>query len=333
MKTHRYRVAVWLALILCTIARGYGHSLLMAEQPTAAAEPDDRTISIIISKDTTYFTEPLTKDGFVDYVAALNARYGQGVKAEDNAAVALWRITSDKVSDEHRARALKLWGIQPPDGPLVPIMPLYDEQRHKDADREEIFRQQTEALDRPWTEKEFPAIAAWIKANDDVLKIALAASEKPGYFHPFLDPDGLADEPSSDQVVHASQVANLLRVRAMLRIGQQQNDEAWRDLLALARLGRLLSLGVTLREWTIGIALQIKAYRGMEQYLRYVPLGDDTAQSHRRELAKLPSGLSARNKIDVFDRCVALEYARYFALRTRHARESKMLVSMIGNSR
>ena len=46
---------------------------------------------ITISKETTYITEPLRKDGYVDYVAALNERFRAGVTPENNAAVPFWK--------------------------------------------------------------------------------------------------------------------------------------------------------------------------------------------------------------------------------------------------
>ena len=44
-----------------------------------------------ISKETTYITEPLRKDGYPDYVAAMNQRLSQGVTPENNAAVPFWK--------------------------------------------------------------------------------------------------------------------------------------------------------------------------------------------------------------------------------------------------
>jgi hypothetical protein len=44
---------------------------------------------IVVSEETTIYTEPLRPDGTVDYAAALNAKYGKGVTAENNLAVGL----------------------------------------------------------------------------------------------------------------------------------------------------------------------------------------------------------------------------------------------------
>ena len=49
--------------------------------------PQKPHVAITISKETTYITGPLRKDGYVDYVAALNQRFRAGVTPENNAAV------------------------------------------------------------------------------------------------------------------------------------------------------------------------------------------------------------------------------------------------------
>src|SRR5262245_11644877 len=46
-----------------------------------------------ISKQTTYVTGPLTKDGTIDYAAALHQRLSQGVTPESNANVLFWKAT------------------------------------------------------------------------------------------------------------------------------------------------------------------------------------------------------------------------------------------------
>ncbi|MCH8829899.1 MAG: hypothetical protein IID45_10010, partial [Planctomycetes bacterium] len=46
---------------------------------------------IEVSRETTFFTEPVDQDGEVDYVAAINRHYGRGVTPENNAAVPMFR--------------------------------------------------------------------------------------------------------------------------------------------------------------------------------------------------------------------------------------------------
>src|SRR6516162_7270368 len=44
-----------------------------------------------LGKETTYITEPLDKDGYLNYEAALNDRLGKGITPEKNANVLIWK--------------------------------------------------------------------------------------------------------------------------------------------------------------------------------------------------------------------------------------------------
>ena len=44
-----------------------------------------------VGKETTYVKGPLTRDGYVDYAAALNQRLSQGVTPDSNANVLFWK--------------------------------------------------------------------------------------------------------------------------------------------------------------------------------------------------------------------------------------------------
>src|SRR5436309_13674319 len=44
-----------------------------------------------IGKETTYVTEPVDKDGYIDYVTAVNERLRRGVTPDNNAVVLLWK--------------------------------------------------------------------------------------------------------------------------------------------------------------------------------------------------------------------------------------------------
>ena len=48
-----------------------------------------RTYTLTVSRETTVLLGPLNPDGTVNYVAALNQMYGEGVTPENNAAVLL----------------------------------------------------------------------------------------------------------------------------------------------------------------------------------------------------------------------------------------------------
>src|SRR5947209_1626931 len=61
-----------------------------------ASEAEDKAHSakkpFSIAKETTYITEPVDKDGFIDYAAALNDRLSAGVSKENNAVALLCQV-------------------------------------------------------------------------------------------------------------------------------------------------------------------------------------------------------------------------------------------------
>ncbi len=80
----------------------------------AVQPPKSPKILITISKETTYITEPLRKDGYVNYAAALNQRYREGATQENNAAVLFIKAMGPgEINPKHRDEYFKLLGIPP----------------------------------------------------------------------------------------------------------------------------------------------------------------------------------------------------------------------------
>src|SRR5882724_7209102 len=64
---------------------------LAAADDNKEATPKKHRGTFTISKETTYVTGPLDKDGYIDYAAALNERLSKGVTPESNANVLIWK--------------------------------------------------------------------------------------------------------------------------------------------------------------------------------------------------------------------------------------------------
>jgi len=84
-----------------------------------AAEGKDKPApKFPVGKETTYITEPLDKDGYIDYAAALNDRLGKGITPDKNANVLLWKALGPTPENGERmpAEFFKHLGIdEPPD--------------------------------------------------------------------------------------------------------------------------------------------------------------------------------------------------------------------------
>src|SRR5262245_4135608 len=144
-----------------------------------------------IGKDTTYVEGPLDKEGYIDYETALNKLLGEGIKPETNANVLLIKAFGPKPeSSELPADYYKWLGIDaPPEkGDYFIDIGSYVK-NNPNVNREEwdaIFEQQGWAGVRPWTGKDYPHIAAWLKANEKPLALILEGTKRKEYFNPLV---------------------------------------------------------------------------------------------------------------------------------------------------
>lgn len=110
-------LTMWLVVVTVLFAAGLGLYVTFGPNPP-----------IVVSKETTYLTEPLGPDGLPDYVAALNAHYGDGVTPENNAAVpflqAMWPSAGAdeyELSIADAQRIAEAIGMTDPPAPMTPL--------------------------------------------------------------------------------------------------------------------------------------------------------------------------------------------------------------------
>jgi hypothetical protein len=271
-----------------------------------------------VGKETTYITGPLDKEGYLDYQAALNERLGKGVTPEKNANVLLWKAFGPMPEGGKGMPAeyfLLLSMEEPPkDGAYFIGLSAYgkDHLKLNASALDQITDQQSRAVQRSWTAKDYPHLAAWLKANEKPLALVVAATRCPDYFNPLISPRN-ENEPGS--LINASlpslqpcrELVNALAARAMLRVGSGRFEEAWQDLLACHRLGRLVARGATLIESLVGGAIDSVASNADLAYLDRVPGTSKQIQECLKDLQSLPSLPPPAAKIDLCERFMYLE--------------------------
>ena len=103
---------------------------------------------VVVSKDTTFFTEPLDANGHVDYIAALNQIAGEGIRADENAYARLWSVWgpaarirgNDPASPEIVEQTCNTVGIDVPPSEGVYFIGLEDYLRSlSESERREAF--------------------------------------------------------------------------------------------------------------------------------------------------------------------------------------------------
>lgn len=227
-----------------------------------------------IGPDTTYITEPLDGQGYINYEVAVNERFAEGVKPEENAALLLAKAAGPKPEGWRlRPRFYKLLGApEPPDegdyftdfrdhlsdtvgqemsGPMPSVA---------DPTWAEAYLRRSEAAGRrTWAAADVPLVAAWLRVNAEPLKHAVAASRRPKYFHPLVSPwppefRGTLIESLLPFAQRGRDAAEALAIRAGLRAAEGRLDDAWGDIVACLRLGRLVGSGAAMIENVIGVA-------------------------------------------------------------------------------
>ena len=108
---------------------------------------------------------------------------------------------------------------------------------------ENLYGQSDLATKRTWSAKDYPILAAWLKANEKPLDLVVEAVKRSHYYNPLvatrsnLSNMGLISS-SAVGVNKCRTLATALACRAMLKTGEKQYDAAWQDLIACRNLAR-----------------------------------------------------------------------------------------------
>jgi RNA polymerase sigma factor (sigma-70 family) len=265
-----------------------------------------------VGKETTYVAGPLDNEGYVDYETALNERLGKGIAPENNANVLLWQALRPAPKPTPMPAEFFQWLKLP--APSERDECFVDLARYATAalklnggEQTALLRRQRGwATQRPWVEKDYPSIAGWLKANERPLALVLEATRRPDYYNPLVSRKsgeegwyGLIGALLPGAVKCQREVAPALAARAMLHAGQARFDEAWQDVLACNRLGRLIARGADHDEFLLGAAINQAAGNAA---LALLDRANPTAQQARawlRDLQRLPPMPPVADKVDL----------------------------------
>ncbi|HEX3602081.1 MAG TPA: hypothetical protein VHU84_18145 [Lacipirellulaceae bacterium] len=297
---------------------------------------------IIVSPQTTYITDPLRADGLPDYEKYVLNLYRNGVTPENNAAALLWPAIgpsdlgpaenalvcaelglggipqeSEALApiDTHIKRTIAQWSSHPQ--AASPSMPAQEENNQESDDfgppsMEQLVDRYTDRLNsRPWTTAEFPLIAEWAQDNQAPFDQIVAASHRPRCYFPSAallgSQDGTLPSISFPGQESTRNACRALIIRALWHVGEHRNADAWRDLLAIHRLGRLIAQGPFLIEQLIGFSVIGIASTGTLQLLHEGNLTPDEARGVLHDLESLPPLLGVVNSTNNAERVSLLE--------------------------
>lgn len=277
---------------------------------------------ITIAENTTFFTEPLRPDGFVDYIAAVNRHFSKDITAENNACVLLYQAMGPRPEGNNRQpdRFFQLMGVEPiPDeGKYFQGLREWIEGRaDAKVDVNSAYDMQSKSSERPWKSDEFPLIAAWLKDNDVALQTVMAATERPRYFSPLVTSDAKQDASMIEVLLPGVQktreLARALASRAMWELAEGSQVDAWRDLMTMHRLGRLVGQGPTVIEYLVGVAIESMAIKGELRFLSESKPSAKMLELYRKQLDRLPARALVADTINVGERSMFLDVTHRIA--------------------
>jgi hypothetical protein len=245
------------------------------KQPVIEKSPRPR---LRLSREVTYFTEPLAKDGLVDYAAAMNARY-KDVTKENNAAAALVEMLGrgDEEAAEFASLCQRLGIAEVAQGSApfreldkfvegVQLAFFADEEvtatrlkttadvLRKQLDRDDWHDAKLRCGQRGWVAAEEPVISAWLDASAKSLTQFEAASRRSRYYLPLKSGDPYSGMLGSSSLsIRAMRLVDALRARAMRSLHAGDVDAAWKDVMAIRRWATLVCDPKPLIDQLIGI--------------------------------------------------------------------------------
>lgn len=250
--------------------------------------------ALVVSKETTFITEPLTADGKPDYLAAINREYSRGVTPENNALIPLLEALGPAIlPDATRDQYYRLLGVPLPPQDVKTLDP-YDDYMKAHApprDPDSDTQPEPESLDiLPFTAEQRPLTAAWIEANRVPAEKILEAAARTQFFAPVAMPADKASLYSLllPEIQGSRNAGRLLSLRSMLRLTSGDTAGALEDCIACLRLGRLIGQHCCLIGNLVGIANYHLGVKAGEQLLLSEKLTIEQLQKLRTEIDRLP---------------------------------------------
>lgn len=246
------------------------------------------TLGLQIGSETTVVSGPLTPEGLPDYVEALNQQLSEGISRDENFWALAWQAlgNAERSSPEYIAAVEKRLGITISREPRMVDMAAANGVTGAAANP--IYDQQGKASSAPWKREDYPAIARWLDANAEQLKLLEEAARRPKAYSPLVS----NSKPALigvllPHVQRSREMARLLTARSMLRLGEGDVEGSWNDLMTTYRIARHVESGFTLIERLVAVAVRSLATESMSQWLSRSELSADELDAHWKQLAPL----------------------------------------------
>ncbi len=289
--------------------------ILFAQNQAATTAPAG--LRFTVGRETTVITAPLKAAKSVDYVAALNERYGKGVTSQNNGFVLYLRAAgTDRVLDdpETAPQILKMCDAKPSPEQWTPFNAFLATQNVPDAELSDARAELGELDAKLWSEKEHPRLAAYLKLQEPKLKLMVEAASRLHWWAPSVATSDALLYVALPSLGAMREIAQSLGARALLRINSHDFDGYLADVMALKMLARRIGNTATIIERLVAVAMETISTQAIGVPIAAGLFNDAQLQKIRQALAAMPVQPGMVEAVDVEERWRALDLACYLSL-------------------
>lgn len=268
---------------------------------------------IEVSPQTTYVTSPLRADGLPDFEAYIRDRARSGVTPQNNAAAVIWpMVWPGELSPNQCQPVARELGIDAFPPASAALLPIWKALRNGSNNEQAAHEALDVVTTRPWTSAQYPALANWAKQYQQQLDTIVEGSKLPRCYFPSPSHLDQKQETICTTLLPGPQssreAGRSLSARAMWHAGEGRIDEAWADLLATFRIGRLVAQGPTLVEQYVGMAINNMGCASTVAMLHEVKPSAKEARRMLDDLSSLPEFAGVADSIDQMERIMFLDF-------------------------
>ncbi len=289
-------------------------------------------LKIHLSKETTFFTEPLRKDGSIDYWAAIN-QYNkpENLIPKKNGAVFLVKAIGLQ-ENQNKIHTRNLWkaiGLSE-DASGILAIPTRQDPKLVDADTFRLLQIKNLSEDekgkrdkhlsatlickyfKPWKKEDYPDRWNWLQINNASLDLVVQATKQPFFYIPVVKSE---DDSKTEKLVSAYlfvaensyYLSKILVARALNHLGEGRDELALKDIMALHHLARQIGNSGSLMHGMVGLAIEKEAFDTNKAIIKQRSIAPEILRMHSKELQTLGSIIDIKAAINIFNRCLILE--------------------------
>jgi hypothetical protein len=284
-------------------------------------------VPIKVATNTTVLLEPLAADGLPDYASHILNLVGRGTPPDENAAVPLlaacWPMGLAEADMEAVCREIGADATPPSFIPIdqglggkalpAALSAFMNDRLSAPRTPDELAAEIHAAVTTsPWRGEEIPPLRDWLEERAAAIDLAVSAADRPTlYLPPVALLNGTRGEIlfglSAGTAWHHRSVANALRMRAMMRLGEGHSAEAWHDILAIHKLSRLAAGPDHHGSLVSGLIACAHAHWACDatiQVLEHSQTSAAVVSAVRHDLAALPPFVTRHRLMEIERLCV-----------------------------